>query len=298
MKKPIKINEVLLFGTLAITSKSLAQTMSYGQGPNPYSPPAHMSLREQAATKPLGLIFDVGTGVGRYQDIQAPLASNGDGVGRVDGSKTLIDSSNHTAPILSGRLGWSSDSEYGRQFIALSGMRMSAMPSTDRNAVGSSYVRMALDGGADWNLGDGLSVLSAVELRRSMYRNTDSGHYIDAILLRTGLNQRYGNFMLGANAGVAPMTQFGYTQHNGTSGGLQATSSSLYEWGTTVSWSPLRDATLFIGLSQENVTADMSNVKAYRNLGLNVAGDDDSSEPDRHYRLSTTALTFGATRRF
>lgn len=305
MKNLYQIKDLRNFGTaailLAFAGSSLGAT--YGHGPNPYAPPAHMSLREQAATKPIGLTFDVVTGMGRYQDIQAPLASaietpDGLEITRVDGSKTLVDSTTHYGPLLSGRIGWSGDNEFGRQFAGISGMRMSALSSNDPNAAGSSYARLSADGGADWIVGDHLSVLSGVELRRSMYRNTDSGHYIDSIILRTGVDQGIGNYALGATLGVAPITQFGYMQRSssGSSGGLRATSSSLYEWGLTAAWKPVRDATLFLGLSQEVVSADMSNVGAYKSLGLNVA-EQLSDSTDRHYRLSTTSLTLGASRR-
>ena len=300
MKNVNKINLVVCSLSLSAMALLPLQTLAatYGQGPNPYAPPAHMSLREQAATKPLGITLDVATGVGRYQDIQAPLASNGLGIGRVDGSTTRVDSSNHTAPLLSARLGWAADSEYGRQFIGFGGTRMSALSSNDPNAAGSSYARLALDGGADWNVGNGMSVLSAVEFRRSMFRNTDSGHYIDAAMLRAGLTQRFEHYSLGANVAAAPITQFGYMQRAGTSGGLRTSSSSLYEWSTTAAWSPMRDATIFTGISQEIVSADMNNVGSYRSLGLNVADDGDTAPVDRHYRLSTTSFTIGASRRF
>lgn len=300
MKNISKINFIvrpLALITLALQATYLVAA-PYGQGPNPYSPPAHLSLREQAAATPLGITLDVATGIGRYQDIQAPLASNGLGIGRVDGSTTRLDSSSHTAPLLSARLGWAADSEYGRQFVGFGGTRMSALSSNDPNAAGTSYARLGLDGGADWTVGDGLSVLSAVELRRSMYRNTDSGHYIDAVMLRAGLTQRFDRYSLGAAIAAAPITQFGYMQRSGTSGGLQSTSSSLYEWSAQAAWAPMSDAKIFAGVSQELVSADMSHVRAYRNLGLNVADDDADTTTDRHYRLATTSFTIGASRRF
>lgn len=300
MKNVNKINSMVCFLGLSALAWTSAPSVAapYGQGPNPYSPPAHLSLREQAATSPLGITLDVATGIGRYQDIQAPLANNGLGIGRVDGSTTRLDSSSHTAPLLSARLGWASESEDGRQFVGFTGTRMSALSSSDPNAAGTSYARLALDGGADWTVDNGLSVLSAVELRRSMFRNTDSGHYIDAVMLRAGLTQRFDRYSLGAAIAAAPITQFGYMQRAGTSGGLQATSSSLYEWSTNAAWTPMSDATIFTGVSQEIVSADMSHVRAYRNLGLNVADEDDSAALDRHYRLATTSFTIGASRRF
>ncbi len=298
MKNLIDFNifqRFLLAGMSVIFIPSL-MAATYGEGPNPYSPPTHLSLREQAATQPTGLTLDVGTGMGRYQDLQPPMST---GEGRVDGSKTVYDSSPHTGPLLSGRFGWNHLNNFGRQYVGLNGMRMSAIPSSDITSRGSSYARISLDGGADWVIANGLSVLSSGELRRSMFRNTDSGHYIDSIILRTGLTQNISNYSLSATVGAAPLTQFGYMQHSdtGSSGGLAATASSLYEWSLAAAWAPMRDASLSIGHRHEVVAADVSNIRAYRNLGLNVA-DEPNQPSTRHYRLSTMSLTIGAKRLF
>lgn len=287
---------IFLITTLVNAAMSPSLAATYGEGPNPYQPPSHLSLREQAATKPVGLSLDVGAGIGRYQDLQPPMSASG--AGRVDGSKTVYDSSPHTGPLLSGRLGWAHQNTYGQQFIGLNGMRMSAMPSSDVTARGSSYARMSLDGGADWLIANGVSVLSGMELRRSMFRNTDSGHYVDSVILRTGISKNTPNYSLAATAGAAPITQFGYMQQasTGTSGGLATTSTSLYEWNTTATWLPVRDAALFVGIGEEVVSARVSDVRVYRNLGLDVA--DESETSIRDYRLSTVAFTIGAKRLF
>lgn len=288
----------------AIAPFAAAQTPAR-QARNPQVAPTVMSLKSPNRPSSTGLSLDIAAGFGFFQDLQAPTSANATPSNRnlrVDGTVAQNDSSSQNGPLLSSRLGWAQPrAELAQPFAGLLAQRISNLATATEGSPSASYVRLAVDGGVRWSMSPTLSLLTGTEIRRSIFRNTDSGHYIDSVMLRGGAEQRWTAWVLNASVAFAPMSRFGYMQASdaGPSGTLANTKSTLYEWTALAAWRPAADADLFVSVSQENVSADMADVAAYRSLGLNVADNDDRFETSqRSYRLTTTAVTVGAVRRF
>lgn len=278
---------------MAMSSLASAQTEIPTR--RPAVPASPFSLYQEAPRKLLGLGLEVSAGRASFQDLQAPRSAYSDT--RVDGTKAPADSSDHTGIVLTAKLGVRSSHNLGEFFSHLSASRVSG--SEPVGAPAASYSRYTLDGGSLWTVGGGFSVLTSAEFRRSMFRNTDNGHYLDAALLRLGFEQSIASFTLTAFAATSVISRFGFMQDSsrGKSGALTDTPSSLQELGGRLSWSPAKEADLFLAMSQESVSANVSAVTAYKNFGFNVS-DDASDQEARPIKLTTTIISLGAVRRF
>lgn len=290
MKIRIRIVSPILL--LCVSSSLSAQT----QAQMSRLPPAPMRLYEAPPRKPIGLNLQVSAGSGTFQDLQAPVGPSGDV--RADGTTTEADSSNHTGILLSARLDYDSKFSLGRYFAGFTAQR--AASTAPVGAPSAAYVRYSADSGIRWGITETLNLLSAIEVRRSIFRNTDNGHYLDAFLVKAGIEQGFmEDFAVSAYAAVAPVSKFGYMQDagRGSSGSFNGTTSSAQEYGGRLTWSPARDADLFLGVSQERIQAAIADVEAYETFGLNVSRDRLDTN-GRNVNLTTTLFTIGATRHF
>jgi hypothetical protein len=285
----------LTLGTLSqlVTSAAWAQG-STSRGREPVAP-RYGSELQATRSSPSGIQIQALGGIGTFQDIQPPLASSGDT--RVDGTVTPEDSSNHAGMSLGARLGYQPRHSFGEGILAIGVVKASS--NSPLGSLGSSYLRMNVEGGSKWKLLPQTYFVTSSELRRTMFRNTDSGHYLDAVLIRTGVEQSLGSFRLHGLFAFAPVTQFGYMQtaNNGSSGSLSGTRSSLVDWSAKISWLASSEAELFTQIAEESITADISDIRAYNALGLKVA-DESMTPQSRDYRLATRIISVGATRKF
>ena len=260
----------------------------------PVAPPT-LRLRQSAPPRHLGLNLSVTMGVGTFQDLQAPMAASGER--RVDGTITLEDSSNHTGVLLTGALQYEVAHDYGTTFVTVSGHRASS--TTPVIAPSATYSRYRLGVGNFMNIGGATSVAPLVELRRSMYRNTDNGHYLDAVMFGVALEQRLDSVLLSLSGAISAVSRFGYMQDStkGKSGTLRDTSSGASEVSVRVAYKPDPEVDFYAGISQEQVRASVADINAYESFGLNIS-DERGRVEERNVSLTTTLLEFGAVRRF
>ncbi|MCX6125747.1 MAG: hypothetical protein NTV34_13525 [Proteobacteria bacterium] len=257
--------------------------------------PRTLLLRQPVAPRHLGLNLSVTMGIGSFQDLQAPLAASGER--RVDGTTTIEDSSNHAGVLLTGALQYEVAHDYGNTFVTLSGHRASS--STPVVAPAATYSRYGLSVGNLMNIGGATSVTPLVELRRSMYRNTDNGHFLDAVMMGAGLEQRIDSVLVSLSGAISAVSRFGYMQDSskGKSGTLRDTSSGASEVSARAAYKPVPEVDFYVCLSQEQVRASLADINAYESFGLNIS-DERGRVEERSVSLTTNLLEFGAVRRF
>jgi hypothetical protein len=283
-----------LFRLISITLAALISKASWAQPPvNAQRPGLDDTARLVEVTpKAVGLGFFLG--VGQYPILSMPMMENSDM--RVDGSTTAEDFRVNHGSSFNLELKWQKlDLLYP---ISISGgwNRIATAPSAGI-ATPSSYSRLNLELGAKVAFDYlGLSVNPALEARRSMYQNVDSGHYIDTVILRAILSyQMSEKIELRAAYGAAPLTKFGIMQASGQSGsgGLRDSKASLNEWTSTLSYSLSHYSNFLCSVSEENAKVEMDDYEGYLAYGLPVA----TPEPEqtkKAYALKVRQLTFGA----
>jgi hypothetical protein len=249
-------------------------------------------------TSPKAVAIGFSLGVGQYPILSMPMMDNSDM--RVDGSTHAEDFRVNRGSSFNLELKWQkSDLRYP---INISGSwnRLATTPSAGI-ATPSSYSRLNLELGTKVSFEDqGLSMSPAIEARRSMYQNVDSGHYIDAVILRAMIAYPLSDKIeLSAAYGTAPLTKFGImqaTRQNG-SGSLQDAKATLNELQSTLSYSVSNHSKLLCSASEENAHVEIDGYEGYLAYGLPVA----TPEPDqtkKTYSLRVRQLTFGAVTLF
>ena len=268
-------------------------------------PPANMTppdLRSKnsnpAQNKNLPLSFDLSMGTASYPILELPLAKDSDV--RVDGSADKEDLRLNSGALMALRFTWNSPTSYLPFYISAGGQRAASAPGSGIPSP-SSYLRLSSDVSTELTLaGAVLSILPGLEARRSMYRNVDSGHYVDAILVKTQVNGHVTSTLdLSVSGGTAPYTRFGVLRNSdsGRSGALASTSASVTETAAKVTWTPEPSTSFHAGLSQESTIAHVKNTSGYRAYGLPVAPSE-STDSGRVYNLTVRQLLIGTTKKF
>ena len=215
---------------------SMAFESAYAQtSENPR--PERVIITRPSAAKPSGLTLDIDVGAGQFPDLQAPAAITGDR--RVDGTTLVQDSSQHKGAMLGAWLGLNSVHSLGSSYVRGGGFRIGS-EATNNNKTVATYGRLALIGGSQWDaktLWHGFNIITEAEVRRSMFRNIDTGHYADSVLVRGGFKQSFGTVAVSTTGAYAPVTNFGYNQgiSSSSSGTLADTSAKVSEWATSLS---------------------------------------------------------------
>ena len=259
------------------------------------TPPSIQKLYAEKKAKPLGLNLELKLGAATFNDLQTPVADIE--VMRIDGTSTEQDVGTHQGISIGGALSYESNFSLATVFGKIDASRASS--SGPIGAPPASYIRLSVSGGSLWNVTPYFRILTDIEARRSSYKNTDNGHYIDAILLGGGLEGNYSGFGASIKAGMAPVSQTGYSQSagSGLTGSLENTETNLSVFDASVSYSPNRETKFFTSINQEQVGIKFSGLSGYRKLGLNVESDN-AQNSSKIVQLSTTTINVGARKSF
>ncbi len=274
-------------------------TLSVSALAQPLAPrPDFESTKSAPASSPSNINFQLSLGTGQFPVLEMPVMR--DSEARVDGSTNAQDSSQTSGALLDLKLGWTSKSSVIPYSLTAGAQRMSAAPGAV-TPTPATYTRISAEGASlIYFESTGTSLIPALEARRDMYRNVDSGHYIDAILLKSSVEQIVSSKVrVNANAGIAPWTGFGILQNSdrGRSGALKDTTSSMSEIGSKVIWTPEETTSFHLGVSQEMVSVKINSEDGYRDYGLPVANQDSPSSA-KSYNLTVRQITLGTTKRF
>ncbi len=263
-----------------------------------YPPPPQRLSIERDPPMRVHAALDFELGLAQYPVLEMPMSR--DTNVRVDGSQATEDLLNNQGLIIGIQL--SRKDRTGRipYSLDLGGLR-AASPPGGGIPTPSSYVRMFVQASADFPSGlTPLNLIPGIEARRSMYRNVDSGHYVDAILFKGGLSYKISaTTIFDIHAGYAPLATFGISQASGNkkSGTLADTKVSVSEFSSGIQWSPEPVISFQAGVSQETTTVTMQDTDGYRAYGL-PAADLDESRGAKTYDLTMRQFRFGATRHF
>jgi hypothetical protein len=292
----------LVRGIVKKLFKAAALTISTTSGvtlAQPLAPrPDFKSTKSAPASSSNNVNFQLSLGTGQFPVLEMPVMRNSDA--RVDGSTNARDFSQTNGALLDLKLGWMSKSSAIPYSLTAGAQRMSATPG-GVSPTPATYARLSAEAASIVSFDStGTSIVPAIETRRDMYRNVDSGHYIDAILLKSSVEQTVSNTIrVNANAGIAPWTSFGVLQNSdrGRSGALKDTTASMSEIGSKVIWTPEETTSFHFGVSQEMVSVRMNSESGYRDYGLPVANQDNTSSA-KAYDLTVRQVTLGTTKRF
>jgi hypothetical protein len=276
----------------------LATTTLWAQPPTSVPRPGLDDTTHPTEVTPKTVAIGFSLGVGQYPILSMPMMENSDM--RVDGSIHADDFRVNRGSSFNLELTWQkSDSRYP---LNISGgwTRIATSPSAGI-ATPSSYSRLNLELGTRVAFNDlGLSLSPALEARRSLYQNVDSGHYMDSVILRAMLAYQLSEKLeLSAAHGVAPLTKFGIMQAPGQSGsgGLQDARATLNEIKSTLSYSVSQHSKFLCSVSEENAKVEMDNYEGYLAYGLPVATPE-PGQTKKTYALKVRQLKFGAVTLF
>jgi hypothetical protein len=245
-------------------------------------------------------VFDVALGASDYPIFEMPMASSGDL--RVDGSRESQDLRRNQGALLNLGLKRSFPTNHALYSLGAGYHRASTVPGSGIPSP-SAYVRMYADLTADIDLSSkisGLHIIPAVEARRSAYRNAESGHYVDGIIMKSGVSKTLSDrWQAQLEAGYAPVTRVGLLQpaYNGKSGALADSSASMSEISGKFEWSADNTASFNICAAQETVHLNFKSYDGYRAYGLPVAPLKQSYS-EKSYDLTTRYLLLGTGKKF
>ena len=280
---------------VVVTSAALAQEIN---SPTPYPPPTQRLRIEQPNPATVHAAFNLGIGFAQYPILELPM-SRFTSV-RVDGSNASEDLVTNRGMLLSVELSRKDTSSRLPYTLSLGGLR-AASPPGGGLPTPSSYVRIFAHASTDVASGiHDLSLIPSIEARRSMYRNVESGHYVDAILLKAGASYHVTNHSLfGISAGYAPLTTFGLSQSSdtGRSGTLANTSAKVSELSSFLSWTPEPFTSFEASVSQEDTLVTLKDVSGYGAYGL-PAAPFENDHGTRSYDLTVRQIRLGTTKHF
>ena len=271
-----------------------AQAQSQGKAPRPL---CGQPTKIAAPPSESHVAFEMSAGTAQYSILEMPLKDRSSD--RVDGTDAEEDLTSASGVLLDLKLGWRQKTSVVPLIFLLGATQISSagpgesIPATYSRLKGSVSTRFEMTS-------IGASLIPGVEARRSMYKNIDSGHYVDAVLVKAAIEQKLtSEIKLGLNGGVAPWTKFGVLQNSdyGKSGALTQTTAGMKEFGSTLSWTPEPETTLHIGVLQETVAVKMDSTAGYQSYGF-PAKPLDEETPQKNYNLSVRESFIGAAKRF
>jgi len=257
-------------------------------------------IRTTRATPSL-VNFEVSSGVASFQDIQVPInefeniradgsTAGPEGVSRI--GIPLRAQLNFRYPIQNFDL-----SAEGSLLHIISGM------DSPRESRGSSYSRWDIGAGGGWNLNLGsrryLRTGLSTQIRRSMFRNISSGHYIDSVMPRLEVLYSDSGWRFGVMAAIGASSKFGYHTGWGLGGGVLPNSkTSLNEWGVRLARDLSARSSIQFQFAQESADVLVEDQRVYNKLGLDVGLDEFDTPKSRQLYLSTWTALIGMNRRF
>lgn len=284
-----------ILGTLFML---FAATVAHGQKGD-RAPKPDFGEPTKTATRPLPshVEFSMAAGSAQYSILEMPRRMDSDD--RIDGSSGQEDLTSQKGLLFDLKLGWLQKTALVPVSFFIGGQQVSSSPGSV--AVPSSYARINAGASARFELASTRTAFTpGLGARRSMYRNIDSGHYVDAVLFEGALEQKLiSDFSIAVNGGVAPWTKFGMLQNSdyGKSGALAETTAGLSEVGSQLSWNPEPETSIYLGVLQETVLVKMNSMAGYQSYGV-AARPLDKSEPQKIYNLSVREFSIGAAKRF
>jgi hypothetical protein len=287
--------------TLICTMMTLGFGQALGQ-PGPGVPHPRFGFKEQSESRqmPALTVFDIALGAADYPILQMPMSSSS-GL-RIDGSEEEQDLKRNQGAMLNVGLSRNFPTQFANYNLGAGIHRAATIPGGGIPTP-ASYVRVHANLAANIDLSSqwyGLQMTPELEARRSMYRNVESGHYVDAILLKSSvaknLTDRWTTVIAG---GYAPVTRFGLIQlsQRGPSGALGDSSANMWELSGKLLWSPNHQTTLHVCVAQENVGVKFKSTEGYRAYGLQVAPLGQGFS-EKSYDLTTRYLTLGTSKNF
>lgn len=244
--------------------------------------------------------FEISAGVGEYPILEMPRTDFGDT--RADGSTSATDLKINRGALLDLDLTRIIPTNLARYALNIGMQRLATVPGGGLPTP-SSYLRLHADTSASFDLGPAfwnIVATPAVEARRSMYRNVESGHYVDAVLLKQAIEKSFSKKSTIELAGAyAPASRFGLLQDSkvGKSGALADATSQMYEISAKYKWTPETNTSFVLAASQESARVKLESSDGYKYYGLPVAPFT-KREPTRLYDLTTRQLTIGTVKRF
>ncbi len=279
-----------LFGVPAFAQQSAK--------PQLFPPPPQRLSIERAPPARVHAAFDFELGFAEYPVLEMPMSR--DSSVRVDGSNTKEDLISNRGLLIGVELSRKDRTGRVPYSLGIGGLRAASPPGAGIPTP-ASYVRLFIQGAAEIPSGlNHLKLIPGLEARRSMYRNVDSGHYIDAMLVKAGLSYRATETVLmDVHAGYAPLATFGISQASGPkkSGALADTDVKVSEFSSGIQWSPESSISFQAGLAQETTLVTIRDMNSYRAYGLPAAPLEDTSGA-KTYDLTVRHIRFGTTKHF
>lgn len=302
---PIKVGEVAMGRSVRhlyfICSLVLGGKLAVAQpGPDVPQPKFGFDEPRQTSNMPPLTVFDIAIGASEYPIFEMPMTESGDI--RIDGSNETVDLKKNRGALLNIGIERLFPTKFANYSLGAGYHRASTVPGAGIPSP-SAYVRIHADVAASLDLSTalyGLQLTPAIEARRSAYRNVESGHYVDGILIKSSISKTISDQWDGQLAGgYAPMTRVGLIQpsNNGKSGALADSSASMSEMSAKLSWSPDSTSNFNICAAQESVRVRFSSTNGYRAYGLPVAPLE-RSYSEKSYDLTTRYILIGTGRKF
>lgn len=284
---------MIIAGFLSTTELAYAQPPKYAQKPG-FSASRSKSAEAASSKTSLGLSL----GAAEYPIVEMPMMADADT--RVDGTTTADDVRVNRGTFIDVSLEWASSTGLLPYILTFHGQRIATAPGAGIPTP-ASYARLTGSLATQFQFTEhGIYLMPSMEARRSMYRNVETGHYVDAIMLQSEIGASLSDdIKLVFQGGVAPLAKFGLLQggRSSNSGILPDTSTRLNELGTKVVWNASSSTDFMISASQENATVRVNNIDSYRAYGLPVAAEPDGPSK-KVYNLSVRQISLGARKRF
>jgi hypothetical protein len=290
----MKLDSKILGTLVLVFSASAAHGQSDEKAPQP-----DFTASTKASTKPLPshVEFSMAAGSAQYSVLEMPQRA--DSNERIDGSLGEQDLTSQKGMLFDLKLGWLQKTAVAPVNFFIGGQQISSSPGSV--GVPSSYARFNAGVLAHFELAStGTTFSPGLEARRSMYRNIDTGHYVDAVLVEGALEQKLvSDCSISVNGGVAPWTKFGVLQNSdyGKSGALAGTSAGLREIGSQLSWNPEPETSIYVGVLEETVSVTMNSTAGYQSYGA-AARPLGKDESQKTYNMSVREFSVGASKRF
>ena len=284
---------MIIAGFLLTTELAFAQPPKYAQRPG-----FSASRSKSAETAPSKTSLGLSLGAAEYPIVEMPLMA--DAETRVDGTTAADDVRVNRGTLMDVSLEWVSSTGPLPYILTFHGQRIATAPGAGIPTP-ASYARLTGSLATKFQFHEhGIYLMPSMEARRSMYRNVETGHYVDAILLQSEIGASLSDDIeLVVLGGVAPLAKFGILQggSSSNSGILPDTSTRLNELGTKLVWNASSSTDFMISASQENATVRVNNIDSYRAYGLPVGAEPDQAST-KIYNLSVRQISVGARKRF
>ncbi len=289
------VGVMFIFLAMFLTARVNAQPL---QPERRYPRPPERLILEKSPPTRIHALFDFNLGFAEYPVLELPMSENGNV--RVDGSNGREDLMINRGLLIGIEISRRDDSTRVPYTLSLGGQRAASPPGAGLPTP-SSYVRIFASASGEFAAGiGGLTLIPGLEARRSMYRNVDTGHYVDALYLKGGASyQLSSRVYINASGGYAPLSSFGVSQASGSkkSGTLAHTNVIVSEFSSAILWSPEPSTAFQLCLSEEINAVTVKNTDGYRAYGL-PAAPSYAGPNAKKYDLTVRQIRIGTTKHF